>query len=565
MLLRIRSLARDDRGSTMAAVIGLIMLIAVVSVTVMTSSVTAASYSTASRANVQSKASADAGIDVAFAKIYAGDYVCLVKSVVDPVYTATVVYKNSSGGLLACPVTSTTARVSGTPATAEITSIGDAAAKGTGIQTGNAEKVVAKASITQTTETIENTTTTPNPITASGPAIYSYSGGAFGGSGTLVSVGGSDPDIMIKNGDVTCSGGAQNGVSDFVVAGGALTLGGSCNISGNVWVGKRLSIEGGVTVKGNAVADGVTINSGTISGSVWAPTSDIIVNGNGTIGGNTTTTTLTMSSGTVNGNSWTYGHTALNWGTGIKGNLTTKTAYQPDYSGDLVQGTKTVTSPSTPGQSPYTTPSAPAAPNWSDYSYKSDDWAGFKAVTLSGSACGYTQLSQVLANNAGQPVVLLATGCTNGVVLTGAEKLTLSKDLAIIANKIDFGAGAALASTAAARVWLINQDSVNDKAATCNGQQILIGGGFTMASNLSMLMYSPCQLDIASGLSLYGQIYSGKVTLAGGATIYYKPIGLPGYNLGTGASIPTSTTTTSTTTGATTYSAALLSRLDVVS
>src|SRR5690606_15747158 len=87
-----------------------------------------------------------------------------------------------------------------------------------------AEGVVGASGRDETTlELVLSAASVPTSIDASGPAIYAYNSSGFGGGGKLISVDGSSPEILIKEGDVTCTGGAS-GQADIVVNNGNLTV-----------------------------------------------------------------------------------------------------------------------------------------------------------------------------------------------------------------------------------------------------------------------------------------------------------------------------------------------------
>ncbi|WP_284254380.1 hypothetical protein [Pseudolysinimonas kribbensis] len=338
-------------------------------------------------------------------------------------------------------------------------------------------------------------------------------------------------------------------------AGGNLNLSGSCNIAGNVWSTGSTTISGGVKVGGNVVAAGVSIPSGSVGGSLWSTGPVSMSGGSSSVSKNVTATSLTFSGGgKVGGNAWIYGATTMDWGSKISGNVTTKTYSAPAWSSGLVSGTITTTSPSTPGTSPYATPSVPVVPDWVDFAYTASDWTGFTEVKLPATSgtCGTTELRNAVQDHPSTPIVVNALACTGGIYVGGADKIALDGDMAIISNKFSMTGSGGFTSSANARLWMVTPDSTADGKPTCpSGSSYNIDGGFTVQSNISLMMYSPCQIVLASGLNLYGQVFAGQAGISGGATLHYLTVGLPGWDLWTGhatPSTPVSTTTTSTTT-----------------
>ena len=88
MLLRkLASLLRkDDQGAALAAVMSLMLLGALLSVLILASVVASLASTTATRATVQSEASAQGGVDVALASITSGNCVSSYTSATAPKY-----------------------------------------------------------------------------------------------------------------------------------------------------------------------------------------------------------------------------------------------------------------------------------------------------------------------------------------------------------------------------------------------------------------------------------------------------------------------------------------------
>jgi cytoskeletal protein CcmA (bactofilin family) len=388
-------------------------------------------------------------------------------------------------------------------------------------------------------EVILGAVTSSTSITATGPAIYSYSSQGFGGGGKLISIDGSSPAIMVKVGDLTCDGGAE-GIANLVVEGGSLTVGSGCKINGNVWATGRVTVTGGPDISGNVVGNGVTINGGSdVGGSVWS-TSDVLMDGGPLVVGNVTAASLTMQ-GEIKGNTWVYGATKLNWGSLIRGTVMTKTLDVPAYS-NMINGAITQTNPGTPVASPYVTPTRPVVATWVDFGYNASQWSGFSEIVLTAAECNIAAFQVKATLLAGQPGLIDARVCSD-FTLGSYQKLNLTGDLAIIANKFTFGGSAGFTSTGNRRLWLINPDTTADGLPTCAaGQSFTIDGGFTFATSLSVMMYSPCAVAIGSSTNFRGQVFSGKASINGGSTIAYVAVGLPGVDLDTGtSSVPSGT------------------------
>jgi cytoskeletal protein CcmA (bactofilin family) len=308
-----------------------------------------------------------------------------------------------------------------------------------------------------------------------------------------------------------------------------------------VWASGRVNIPGGPDVAGNVVGNGVTVTGGSkVGGSVWS-TADLTMSGGPRIYGNVTAASMNIQ-GTISGNAWIYGLSQLDWGTTLSGNLMTKTLSVPQYS-NLISGTTTVTNPSTPGTSPYATPTRPVVANWVDFAYNASQWPGFAEVVLvSPTDCSYTALKAKVVALGSQSGLIDARACSS-ITIGGADIITLGSDVAIVANKFDFGGGGGFTSSNSRRLWLINPDTTANSLPTCaSGESFSVSGGFTFNANLSVMMYSPCAVAIGSSTTFRGQVFSGAASINGGSTIGYVPVGLPGVNLDTGTStVPSGT------------------------
>ncbi|UYN83282.1 MAG: hypothetical protein KIT89_11355 [Microcella sp.] len=515
----VRRVRSDDHGVALASVIGMMAVGLILTAVISTTVVSSVSFTSLTRAGVQSQAGAEAGVAAARAGLVAGT--CVVNGGVyenvpgeEPVFEATIWLETPSGWTRGCP-TNTSTQV-------RILSTGFASETGAGQSSARDEAQL---------EAVLGSVTGTGGIFPSGPAIYAYSASGFGGSGTLLAVDGSSPSVLVKQGNVTCSG-ASGGDADWVVDNGNLTISGSCHIAGNAWASGFTTMSGGVRVNGNLVSNGIDVSgSSVVQGNAWSTTGITLSGGGTTIGGNASANALTMNSSTrIGGNAWVATNTYMTWGSQIGGRLTTQSRTGP--SGTV--GSLSLI-PAGPGPSPYLTPPRPFVPDWVDYRFDPDLWPGFTVVTLSG-ACNYGTFNTALATIGSSQGVIDARGCTNGEFNPGSwQKLNLVNDVAIIANRFTMNGSAGFTATNDVRLWLITPDTVIDGLPTCpSGASFTIGGSFTFSTPISTLIYTPCDANIASGLRIKGQLFAGEVSVGGAAQISYDPIGIPGVNLSTG-------------------------------
>ncbi len=570
----VRRVRDEDRGAALVAVLGLMTVSLLTTSLIATSIVTSTAYTTTARAGVQSQAAAEAGIAVARAGLRTPGSCAAegnsYESTTAPEFEATIWVPSGASWVRGCPP--------GTATQVRILSTGFAQADGVVGAVGRDETSI---------EVILSSASVPTQIEATGPAVYAYNSAGFGGGGRLVSVDGSSPDILIREGNVNCTGGAS-GQADIVVNNGSLTVSAGCSISGNVWASGRVTLPGGPNVGGNVVGSGLTISGGSkVGGNVWV-TSDIDLSGGVEIGGNATAASMKFNNGgTVRGNAqvtgpvtftgggpliqgnltaaslttgnggkvakngWIYGATTVNWGAEITGNLTTRSFSKPGGSNsDFVKGTLTVV-PGGPTASPYANnpaaPATPLVPNWYDFNYDLTDWTGFASATISSSGtCSYTQVKQAVASFAGQPGVINALGCVNGISIGGSDKVNMTADLAIFSKRYDLGGGGGFAATSTQRLWLITPDDGANglPAPDCvlGDNSFGISGGFTFSNSLRVMMYTPCRVMLGSSTSFNGQVFAGKAGIDGGARLGYVAVGLPGVNLDTGVVAATPST-----------------------
>ena len=620
------STVRDDSGSSIVAVIGMVAVAAVITTVVTASTVQALNYTTSTRAGVQAKAAADAGVEYLAARlaaqsceasavrnygqvytsaVLAAEAAALGEASVtladmgvtasDPYFDAEVEYRSTVAGspwVPGCPPTTIISNQ--LDYEVRIASTGYAAAEGTGGVSGLDEHSVLASYGWKILTREEEPPPPPTQITASGPAVYAYSSEGFGGSGTLISVAGSAPGVLIKEGTVTCNG-ASAGIVDIVAGEGDITVNGSCKVDGNVWASGKATIDGGTGVGGHVIAAGV-VASRPIGGSIWS-TGDVKLTHGNTVGGTVTarnldTAGVTISKNVVANGSINAVQTSFGAGINATGDVTLRdltmngkvvgkrltldggvtvrgvsdiygpatatngwassvqniTASEVNFSGgNQVNGTKTIRAASSVPAGALTqnpaTPARPGVPDWIDFDYDVSDWTGFTEVKLTG-ACTGPAIRTAIAGIAG-PVLVNGFGCSNGVTIGGDDKVPLNRDVAIFANRFDLGGSGGFTSTENARLWLVEPDNVkpsspgHETQPNCVNQSFTLGGGFSFAEKLDTMIYTPCRMELASSTVLKGQIYAGKVTIAGGSQLKYVRVGLPGVDLDTGGNGPT--------------------------
>jgi hypothetical protein len=526
-----RRLRNDDRGAALAAVIGLMSTGLLLTALVAGIVVTAMGWTTSTRAGVQSQASAEAGIAAARAGLIDGT--CHLQTALSngapayrsvagetPEYVASVWRAAASGGWEpGCPVSLAT----------QVRILSTGYAESTGVN-GNTSRDETSL------EAILSAAITPGQIIATGPAVYSYNAGSFGNGGQLVSLDGSTPDVIVKNGDVTCDNGFT-ATANLVVNGGDLGIDNGCDISGNVWASGRIDFVNSGEVGGYAVGNGITMANSSRVAKVWS-TSYFTTSGNIVVSSGVKAYSMSLGGGTLGGSSYVYGTTNVtNAGaTTLSGTVVTQAKGSiPNWWGGNAK--ITVTNPITSPTFASDVPISPVVPNWVDFGaqaahFTADTWSGFSVYTM-GTSCGPANISAAVASFGTQSGVIDGRNCTGPLYVNQNNSITLYSDVAIIADQILFDNQGTLSSAQSRRVWLINPDYVADASPTCTDQSLDINNN-AQFTNLNVMLYSPCTVSAVAGIAIKGQIFSGTTEMTNNSTLAYAAIGLPTFDLNYG-------------------------------
>ncbi|RNE59218.1 hypothetical protein EEJ31_10645 [Cryobacterium tepidiphilum] len=251
---RISRRARDDRGSALVAVIGLMAIGAVITLTLTAATLNSLKVTTSTRASVQARAAAEAGIDVAVAQLRTTDACStdasghLAFTPVSGVNIQSITI--SHDGTAGCPVETSTS--------VQIASTGAATAKGVaGASSGDRFTIV---------ETYDyDLIITQVPL--DGVAVYAYTVDGTLKKFQLDSDANSvATSVMIKTGDVECTNGASIG-GDLVLGNGSAKLD-MCDVAGSVHVSKDVTVNK-TEVGGDVWAGGLaTVTNSTVGGVV---------------------------------------------------------------------------------------------------------------------------------------------------------------------------------------------------------------------------------------------------------------------------------------------------------
>ncbi len=508
-LLRRTGSRSDDRGNAMIAVIGLLAVTSMITMTVTGATVQALSYTSLTRAGVQSNAAAEAGVDAMLAQLFAdacpatGELAATQGSVDpsltgpaadEPFFVATVAQRisTSASWTAGCPVGATTQiRIQSTGFATDI---------------GVAES--ASAGDTSAVQAVYEWTPGANSAAVTGAAVFSYGTPGLSNSLELLSFNGNSANVIVAEGNIVCS----NSVyveGDIVAANGNISLNNTCSAGGNVWASGTVSLQGNKTIGGDVIAAGpglTTIDpSTTIGGGVYA-----------------------------RGEIDSWGQRCSTGATGW------------DAAGDACSVARNT------GADPVfynrLDVEAPTKPLWVDVDFVAADWVsrGWTVRTWTGACLIDNKTSKdapvAALSTYTTPTVIDARGCSSFTISTSAKlTINMKTDLTFIlpktANIEDFTAVSSGSVDRALR--FITPDTVADGKPTLTGcGRIDINNQNELEAPIAVIVYSPCAIYNSNQLTWRGQYYGSTVTFSNNSELTYVPIGIPGFDLGNGAGGP---------------------------
>lgn len=476
-------------------VISVMAVLIVLSMVVAGATTQALGYTSATRAGVQSLAAAEAGADYAAAQLSAGA-ACQATyaspaTVGAPVFTATVQYSLSATGSswVACPFGGAAAlRI-------RIVSQGFASAKGVaGQSSGDSRRVEAIYEYSP-----------PVPIPATGGAVYSYNAGVF--NNVNVQSSGPGADVMLKNGDFSCTS-TSSVQGSVLVAQGSASLNNGCGVTKDIWAAGKLVLQKG-TVGGNAL-------SASTEESTFGP--DTRVGGFVDLAGPGYTYAARCASPN---NTWDENGSRC----AIQQTIATGTVTFRDA-----------------------TVAAPVVPDWLDYTFVPSAWttAGFQILPWPAAACNVDNTVRASTFYTGTFLTLTVptvfdtrTSCPSGLTFgSGAAAWAMKTDIAFIVTSAKLQALTidSSSSVQTRRLWFITPDSnLTNHVADCpaGSRDSDINSDFVIRAPVQALFYTACGVKSSSS-SWRGQLYGKFVELNSSNTITYVPVGLAGADLAVG-------------------------------
>lgn len=481
----------DESGSALIAVIGLLAVTGIIGATLVATTIFSSGFTAATRADVQSVAAAEAGIDDVVAALRSGTPCAgtgAFSRAAVPTYDALLYTRTATGAYAqGCP--------GATTAFVKIVSIGRAQATGvTGQTRGDTSTMEAEFSYS------------PVVLPAGGGAVYSYSVPVLNNASILSDGGAIGADVMIHDGSVTCQGNTLV-QGDLFVRSGDVNMSASCRIDGDVHASGALRMNTGSTrIGGNAIA-------ATTAGVAADLSPDARIAGN------------LVAGGTLN----TWG--SVDWS-------------NPNRQAAFANAMRNAGTVSGSVSWQVAGLSAPTVDPWVDVQYRPSDWTGFVVYTYTGSC--------MMDQNNHQLTDLMSTWTTPRIVdARNCATLTFSNSYNHVAtlktSVAIFGRGFSVdvlrlkaAAGATPKFWLIVPDGnpgVGGPQCTGSGG-IALNNTSTIEPGVAAFFYTPCTID--NNLSgLRGQLYGGTVAFhSTNPTLTYVSVGIPGVNFGGGSPSP---------------------------
>ncbi|MET3767537.1 cytoskeletal protein CcmA (bactofilin family) [Marisediminicola sp. UYEF4] len=520
---------RDERGSTMLAVLGLALVTSVIGVTVVTATINGLGVTSSTRAGVQARAAAEAGVDRALVAIQSG-CVTTFESTTVPRYKYELKHSINSVNpiwVTGCPTNAATL--------IKITATGYAA---------NTTVTGASPSDSRTVEAVYANVPIYVPAPAIQPAVYAYTmEGVFRNFVLNSSSASIAADVQIKNGNVVCENGATIDGS-VLLANGYIELN-RCDVNGAIHVSKYVDIGGtGTVVKKDVIALGQGVAAGSdvvklrsgigeVRGSVNSAGNvqiDDLVQGSVSLPGTSSNSVKVGSGGRVQGNVVSSGTVAVTGSGAIDG--TTSTNFT--------------------GLAPLP---IPRVPDWTDIPYPHPTaWNGYTVLTWpSTSSCNignsnafWDSLNAQSASLGNIVVDARSCGAAGLDFQNNIRNIQLSANITFIAWKFNVDKLVATTNSSATRyLWFMVPDNYTTPAGqpTCPAVvnpatpvgTITLTNEADIAPTIAAMAYTPCKI-ISDRNNWRGQLYGGTMEFRQQAQLTYVPVGVTGVNFD--ASLP---------------------------
>jgi hypothetical protein len=508
-LIRRASSPSGDRGNAMIAVIGLLAVTSMITLTITGATVQALGYTSLSRAGVQSNAAADSGVDAMLQAMFANacpanGELTRTQGAVDPSLTGAAATAPFFRATIAQRINTAAAWTAGCPVSGttqiRIQSTGFAADQGV------AES--ASAGDASAVQAVYAWTPGANTAAVTGAAVFSYGTPGLANSLELLSFNGNSANVIVAEGNILCS----NSVyvqGDIVAANGNIQLDNTCSAGGRVWASGTVGLQGNKTIGGDVIAAGTGLTridpSTDIGGGVYA-----------------------------RGEIDSWGQRCSSGSTGW------------DAAGDACS--VALTTGANPVFYNRLDVAAPTRPTWVDVNFVSSNWValGWNVLTYTGPCTIDNRTrnnSQVRAfSTYTTRTVIDMRGCSTVTFSSSANLLIdMRTDLTFIMPRTvfleDFSAASSTNVDRALR--FITPDTVADGIPTNTGcGRFDLNNQNELAAPIAVMVYTPCPVTNSNQLTWRGQYYARNVSFSNNSELTYVPIGIPGFDLGNGAGGP---------------------------
>ena len=514
----------------MLAVLGLALVTSVIGVTVVTATINGLGVTSSSRAGVQARAAAEAGVDRALVAIQ-GSCATTFTSTTNPRYRYDLQHS------IPTSPPSPPTWVTGCPTNAsdliKITSIGYAA---------NTTVTGASPSDSRKIEAVYANVPVYVQAPVIQPAVYAHTmEGDFknfvlNSSSALIAA-----DVQIKNGNVICSNSATIDGS-VLLANGYVQLD-RCDVNGAIHVSKYVDVSGtGTVVKKDIIAlgqgsaagsDVVRLASGIgeVQGSINSAGNvriDDLVQGNVSLPGSAANFVRVGSSGQVQGSVVSSGGVTVSGSGRIDGTTST------NFTGLAALP-------------------APRVPDWTDIGYPNSAWNGYTVIpwptTTSSCSIGnsnafWDSLATRTATVGNIVVDARACGAAGLDLQNNIRNIQLSANITFIAWKFNIDKLVATTNSGATRyLWFMVPDNITSPGtdgkptpncpATVDPMNpvgtITMTNEADIAPTIAGMVYTPCKI-ISNRDKWRGQLYGGTIEFLQQAQLTYVPVGVPGVN-----------------------------------
>lgn len=509
---------QDDEGFALASVVAMMLLGAIIVTIMLTATMRTIGTTTATRASVQAKAAAQAGVDAARSMLDAGTCSAGTFTGTNPAYTVTLhpsTGQNATASLpIGCP-TSTSRSVI-------VVATGTASALGTGNDAGDARAVEALL-------------VKPGDSPRFDKAAFGLTGVAANTSLQLIDASGTTSADIFTEGSYTCSS-AQTIDGDLYAKGSILFSSGPCIVNGTVLTEGNFDCRAGTTilgdlyVKGNAdftsqpcdirgivhVGGNVTIpNAHTPTGSA------LVVRGNVTISGKMPDSVQTITiGGVLTGTASFVTDTRTRWGSRLAEGSTV--AMPPSYPTDAAAQFPQLTADDAQITTGFTSKS------WRTTVSSSMSGLGWSPDPCTGLGSGGTAFPNPIAINVNTRFDTRSE-CSTGVTLGMGIWFELKADLVVVASSINQNGNVRFTSGDGQKHSVYIVVPWTSGATTCSATGpdgiTLTSGAWTQDANSIVLLYAARPITVKTVPTFYGQIYGCTLKLETTMNLNYVPVG----------------------------------------